>query len=252
VIVGVGSWRGVGATTTALAVSASLAGRGLQPWLIEADPAGGVLAARIAGVHGAGGLEEIAFPTERHDIVERFNNAAIDVGGSRLITAPGDPFRAWSCHAPRMPWVHALRDLDGPVIVDLGRLRGGSPIGAVLAQVDLLLIVSDADVVSVVSTIEWATALGRIAPTDAALPIDLTRVVVVDAPTTLERIGRTDAQAELGDRFAGWLPWSPESIRLLHAGARVDDRRLRRHGLTDAASHLSEQMLRWTGHEVAA
>ena len=34
----------------------------------------------------------------------------------------------------RVPWAPALRELDGPVLVDLGRLRGGAPVDAVLAQ----------------------------------------------------------------------------------------------------------------------
>ncbi len=252
-IIGVASWRGTGATTTSVVLAASLAARSRRPWLVEADPAGGVLAARFPrGTLAVGGLELVAFPDGRSSVVERFDSAAIEVAGVRVVTAAGDPFRAWACHAPRVPWAASLRELDGPVVVDLGRLRGSTPVQAVLGQLDALVLVADADVVSVVSTMEWASALGRVAPTDAPMPLDLTRIAIVDAPTTFDRIGRTDVDAELGDRFAGWLPWEPEAVRALMDGTRLDDRRLRRSAFVQAAHHLTDRLGESAGAEVAA
>jgi hypothetical protein len=253
VIVGVASWRGLGATTTAVALAASWAARGRRPWLVEADPAGGVLAARFAsGALVAGTLEQVAFPEARSSAVERFDHAAIHHAGMRIVTAPGDPFRAWACHGPRVPWAAALRELDGPVVVDLGRLRGAGPVQAVLGQLDSLLLLADADVVSVVSTMAWAEALGRSAPADPPMLVDRTRIAMVDAPTAHDRIGRTDAVVELGDRFAGRLPWEPDTVRALFAGIRLDDRRLRRSSLVPSVHHLADRLADWSGDEVAA
>jgi MinD-like ATPase involved in chromosome partitioning or flagellar assembly len=253
VIIGVGSWRGMGASTTALAITASMAARGEEPWLIEADPAGGVLAARLAlAPSQAGSLERIAFPTIRSSTIDRFEHAAAHLAGVRVITAPGDPFRAWSCHVPRLAWPAMLRELDAPVVVDLGRLRGGGPNAAMLAHLDLLLMVTNPDTVALAATMEWADALGKASPVDQGLPLDLTRIAIVDAPIAAERVGRTDAETELGDRFAGWLPWAPDTVQLLHRGAAFTDRRVRRQPLAQAADHLVGRLQQWLADEEAA
>ncbi len=253
VVIGVGTWRGTGATTTALALAAALTATGERPWLIEADPAGGVLAARLGGVT-AGALEAVAFPVAgaARDAVGRFDEVAAVLGGTRLVTAPGDPFRAWACHAPRQPWAGALRRLDGPVVVDLGRLRGAAPHGPVMDQLDQLVLVCDADPVSVVATTEWATAAGRVSPLDAGLALDVVRIVVVDSPASPERVARTDVAAELGDRFAGWLPWAPDAVRHLQRGGTLNDRRLRRHAYTHAVLHVADRLGRWLEAGAAA
>lgn len=258
-IIGVGCWRGTGATTTAYALAAAMAASGKRPWLVEADPAGGVLAGRVAGMGAradAGGLERIAFPSPagngRVSAIERFTDAAVDVAGIRIVAAPGDAFRSWACHAPRQPWSSSLRELDGPVVIDLGRLRGGTPAGALLGQLHQVLLVSDADPVSIVSSVEWAAGLGRAAPTDSGLALDITRVVVVDAPTAHERSSSVDVEAELGDRLAGWLPWAPDAVRHLSGGVGFDDRRLRKQPFCHAVSHLADRLDRWVHGEAAA
>ena len=247
-IVGVGSWRGLGATTTAALVARRLAARGESPWLVEADPAGGVLSARLdGGALPPGSLEEVAFPARRGRAIERFEDVAFDWCGVRVITAPGDPFRAWTCHHPRLAWAPTLRDLDGPVVVDLGRLRGGGPVDAVLQQLDVLLLVSTADVVELVATAEWTALHGRAAASDQGLAVDIARVVVVDAPTTAPSRSATRSMVdyELGDRFAAWLPWSPETVDMIHAGVPANDRRLRRQPLIHAADHLVDRLRAW-------
>lgn len=242
-IVGVACWRGTGATTTSVALAVALVARGRRPWLVEADPAGGVLAARFPrGAVDVGGLERIAFPDGKAGVADRFHDAAVDVHGIRVVTAPGDPFRAWACHAPRMPWAPALRELDGPVVIDLGRLRGGTPATAVLEQCDTVLLVTDTDAVSIVATLDWADARGRISPTDDAMPVDRALVAVIDSPTAAAPIGRSDVEAELGTRLAGWLPWDVHAVRALHLGVPMDDRRLRRAAYVQVALHLADRL----------
>jgi hypothetical protein len=263
-IIGVGAWRGVGATTTAVAIAAGLAAQGERPWLIEADPAGGVLAARFALAPAlAGSLERLAFPATRTGVGTTVGTAAsttadiatdiaADIAGVRLITAPGDPFRAWGCHAPRVPWQTALRELDGPVVIDLGTLRGGAPNHLLMQQLELLLLISTPDVVDVVSTLEWAASRGRPSPDDRGLALDITRVAVVEAPTVSTSSSRPDLEAELGERYAGWLPWAPDAVDLLHRGAGFHHRRLRRHAFTNATEHLIHRVRGWLGSERAA
>ena len=74
-IIAVGCWRGVGATTTSLLAATCIAAADEDgAWLVEADPAGGVLAGRIvAPPHCLGGLERVAFPTERLSSTESFD-----------------------------------------------------------------------------------------------------------------------------------------------------------------------------------
>lgn len=245
-IVGIGSWRGLGATTTALAVAARLAARGEQPWLIEADPAGGVLMARLEPALAIGGtLESVAFPAQRSAVVDRFERGSLHWNGVRVVTAPGDPFRAWACHHPRLAWAPSLRDLDGPVVVDLGRLRGGGPVDAVLQQLDVLLLVSSSDVVDLVATAEWANLRGRTAASDQGLAVDITRIVVVDAPHATSPATRSMVDFELGDRLAGWLPWSPPGVDLLRRGTAPADRRMRRQPLVQAADVLVDRLRAW-------
>ena len=245
-IVGVATWRGTGATTTAVLLARMFSAQGDQPWLIEADPAGGTLAGRLplAPEH-AGGLERVAFPPSRVTTAERFATVADEIYGMRVITAPGDPFRAWACHTPRSAWAPSLRDLNGPVLVDLGRLHGATPTAAVLEQLDVLLLTTTPDPVSLVSTLEWARLLGRVSPSDPGLSLDLVRLAVVDLPIGHERVPRAHAEDELGDRFAGWLPWSPDAVDLILRGADPTDRRLRRQPLIQALEHTLDRLRTW-------
>lgn len=243
-IVGWSTWRGSGATTAALAMAMTTAMRLDHPvWLVEADPAGGVLAARLGIDTQVSGLEHLAFPVgtaSRTDATsDWFAGAAAISGHLRLIPAPGDAFRAWSCHTPRTDWVRALCDLDGDVVIDLGRMRSGSPIGALLDRLDLLLLVSADDVASVAAAVEWAEARGQVAPQADALAHDITRIVVADTPGSPEPISWSSAHDELGDRIIGRLPWSPETAAAVNRGAPISPRHLRRDRLFTAVEHIT-------------
>jgi hypothetical protein len=121
-----------------------------------------------------------------------------------------------------------------------------------LGHLDLLLLITNADTVSLASSMEWAHRLGRTSPVDAGLPLDLTRIAIVDAPIVAERVGRTEVETELGHRFAGWLPWSPDAVQLLHRGAAFTDRRVRRQPMAAATDHLVVRLQRWLAAPEAA
>lgn len=243
-IVGWTTWRGTGATTAAVAMAVMAAARHEHPiWLIEVDPAGGVLAARLGIDQRVGGLEQLALPdgaAPRIDATDDwFAGAAAVSGHLRLVPAPGDAFRAWSCHTPRTDWVRALRELDGDVVVDLGRMRSGSPVGAVIDQLDVLLLVSADDIVSVAAAVDWAEACGRVAPQATALAHDITCIVVADTPASPEPISWSPTHDELGGRLIGRLPWSPATAAAINRGAAISPRRLRRDPLLAAVEHIT-------------
>ena len=239
-IIAVGSWRGTGTTTAALLLAACLAMQDeREAWLIEADPAGGAIAGRmqIPG-HMIGGLERVAFPTERIAPVDAFAAASRDIAALHVVTAPSDPFRAHACHQPRLPWIPSLRDLAGDVVIDVGRLRGGTPAWPILAMADVVLLVTSPEISAAVSSSEWMQASGRVSPADPGLAAGKTRFVFVDSPGGVA-FPRTMLSDELGDQFAVWLPWEPAAVDLIHRGARPDDRRLRRSALIAAATHCA-------------
>lgn len=238
-IVAVGSWRGTGTTTTALLIAACLSIRDESgSWLIEADPAGGAIAGRMqVSANTIGGLERVAFPTERVAPIDAFESAAHNVASLRIVTAPSDPFRAHACHQPRLPWIASLRDLSDNVVVDVGRLRGGTPAWPILAAADIVLLATSPEISAAVSTSEWMQADGRVSPVDAGLAPGKARIVFVDSPGGVP-FPRTMLSTELGDQFAGWLPWEPAAVDLICRGAMPDDRRLRRSALMSAINQL--------------
>lgn len=232
-IIAVGSWRGVGATTASLLLAACAAEQG-DAWLVEADPAGGVLAGRLELPQQAiGGLERVAFPTEAGNPIGLLDAVAHRTGGLRVVSCPADPFRAHACHLPRQAWAHSLPDLPGTVVVDLGRLRAGSPVGSLIAVADVVLLVTSPEVCAAVSSIEWMRAGGVSAPDEHGVGDVPLRLLVVDSPGGVAFAEHTLA-ADLGDQWGGWLPWRPVDVDLLHRGAPTDDRRLRRSPLVQA------------------
>lgn len=239
-IIAVGSWRGTGTTTTALLLAACLTTRDdAESWLIEADPAGGAIAGRMQlAAHTIGGLERVAFPTERVSPTDVFEAVAHKAARLRIVTAPSDPFRAHACHQPRLPWITSLRELSGNVVVDVGRIRSGTPVWPILAAADLVLLATSPEISAAVSTSEWLRAEGRVSPVDPGLGSGKARLVFVDSPVGVS-FPRTMLSAELGDQFAAWLPWEQSAVDLIHRGAMPDDRRLRRSALVSTVNELA-------------
>lgn len=238
-IVAVGSWRGTGATTLALLAAACLAAGDEQgAWLVEADPAGGVLAGRMhLDAAAVGGLESVAFPSQRGPAAELFRSAAHMAGGLRIVSAPADPFRAFACHQPRVPWVLSLRELPGPVVVDVGTLRAGSPVWPVLTSADAVVLVTAPEVSAAVAAAEWLQVGGRVSPSDQGLIDGNARLAIVDSPGGIA-FSRGALLAQLGERCCAWLPWEPSAVDLVQRGAAAGDRRLRRSALMTATHQL--------------
>ena len=215
-IIGVTSWRGTGATTLALAIARHLASHGEHAWMIEADPAGGVLSGRLSLDRATvGGLERVAFPPERQSPVELLHEVAHHAGSLHIVTAPLDPFGAGLCHRPRLQWQDALAELSGTVVVDLGRWRANTAAWPLLQSVDEVICVLSPEVGAAVATHEWQQAQARSAPGEAGVPTDRLRLAVVDAPGGVA-FPRTALLADLGDSCLGWLPWDAADVAAAH------------------------------------
>ncbi len=123
------------------------------------------------------------------------------------------------------------------MVVDVGRLRAGSPAASLLALADVVVLVSSPEVSSAVASVEWVRARGRVSPLDVELADATIRMVIVDAPTGVS-FPRAALRDDLGDEFGGWLPWEPTTVDLLHREAQAGDRRLRRSTLMAAAREM--------------
>lgn len=241
-IVTIGAWRGVGATSAALLLATTLASES-DAWLIEADPAGGSLAGRLPmAPHAIGGLERIAFATDRQSAPEAFGAVAHVVGSLRVVTAPADPFRAFACHHPRVPWAASLRDLPGPVVVDAGRLRGGTPAWPLLELADQVIVVSSPEVTAAVAATEWVQAGGRVSPADPGRAEGRTTIAFVESPGGVA-FSRSRLQSAIGDLASvAFLRWEPAAVDLVHRGATGTDRRFRRSGLMAEVAALATNL----------
>lgn len=242
-IVALGSWRGMGATTTALMLAACLGNDGRECWLLEADPAGGAIAGRMQlAADTIGALERVALPTDRVSPRAALEAVAHRTGGLRIVSAPCDPFRAYACHQPRLPWVASLRELPGDVVVDVGRVRAGTPVWPLLGLADAVLVVTSPEVSAAVATSEWLQAAGRVSPNESGLVAGTTRLVFVDSPGGVG-FPRVMLRDQLGEQFGGWLPWEPSTVDLIYRGAAPDDRRVRRSALMSAVQELALEVL---------
>ena len=132
-----------GCTTTALALAAAWPSARAAPLLVEADPDGGVLAARC-GLGIKPGLIELcgrARVALTDDDVWSFAQE-LPGGGPVLVGHPA----AEPCHAALRSAGARLADYlaampERDAIVDVGRLRPGSPAMALVGRADVLLVV---------------------------------------------------------------------------------------------------------------
>ncbi len=140
-----------GATTAALAACAAWSdGPDASPILVEADPAGGDLAARL-GVPFEPGLASLA-ASARHPgrpILMADHARPLPCGG-RVLLAPSAPEHASGAVrtlGARMAAV--LAESGGRGVVDCGRWSPESPASAVMATAELTLVVVHADLAGV-------------------------------------------------------------------------------------------------------
>ena len=232
-LIAVGSWRGTGASTSALLLAAAVAMRGEEAWLVEADPAGGVLASRAPDLAGVNSLGRIAFEPSGVPAEAEFGAASRRLGRVNVLTGPWDSFQAWSALAsPRVRWVEHLDRLDGVVVADVGSLRSGQgPAWSIIERSELLVMVTNPEPAALTSTVAWMDAKGQSAPGVAGLSADQARLLVVDAPTASGERFSADVAGELDGRLVGWWPWEPRVVDHVHRGGSLEHRAVRKFAL---------------------
>lgn len=212
---------GPGGTTFALGLAAAAAEHGTA-WLVEADPAGGVLVGRCEPLSGARSLVDLAFPGSHAPggTVELAVAAAQPLGHTRVIIAPEAPAQAYECVArPRHRWPSQLCSLPGRVVVDCGRLFPGSPALDLLRQADAVVVVAPPEGGDVYRFVQWASEGQRVVESP---------LLVTSGP------GRYPARAvarEVGAAFLGALPSARREVELLERGASTSHRQLYRSAL---------------------
>ncbi|MEM1335690.1 MAG: hypothetical protein AAGG08_19770 [Actinomycetota bacterium] len=190
-------------------------------------------------------LGRVAFESAGETPAAALEGAARPLGRVAVVTAPWDSFQAWSAIAsPRVPWVDALRRLDGTVVIDVGSLRNGSvPSWTIIERADALVMVTTPEPAALTSTVAWMDAKGQSAPGVAGMSLDTARVLVVDAPTAAGERFDVSVSSELGSRLVGWWPWEPKVINHLHRGGSLDHRSIRRFSLVRAASATATDLV---------
>jgi MinD-like ATPase involved in chromosome partitioning or flagellar assembly len=230
-VVAVGSLRGSpGATTVALALGSVWRRPGHQALVVEADPDGGVLAARLGlGHHPC--LTDLAVRARagaRADLVWEAVQA-LPGGGAVVVSHPSPD----QCHATLRSagarlaeMLRALADHDA--IVDVGRLRPLSPAAPMTDAADIVLVVlrprlEDVDTAGqrLPILVEGARAVGLVvvgdepyhrAEVEAVLGVPVLAVVPVDARSAAAVTGATP-----GPRALHRLPWL-RAVRALADG----------------------------------
>jgi len=250
-----------GATTTALALAAGWPGPAVA---VEADPYGGDLAIRVRTGTGAALPEaptvltvataaRTSPPGALPDLVARYAHRV----GPQLSVLPGHlAAEQISGVANWEPFAEALASSTVPVVVDVGRLHAGSPLLPVAARADVVVVVGQAQPVSVIRLRERLTRLVAPLAAQRGSPPRLFPVLV--SPSRHGRADVADLRRVLDDTPAGpllvgvgYLAMDPAAVRRLEAG-EDPTRRLARTPLLRTASALAVELSALTGERSAA
>lgn len=207
-----------GATTSACGLAAALAAAdpSRRVLLVEADPDGGVLAARCAGLRADRTLVDLAADARRSLEPDDLARLTQQLWGQVGVVV-GPPSGEESCSALRTGaerLASALRFGDGVTVVDVGRLRPDSPAFPFVREADLVLVVCAPSFEQVAVAEPRAAGLAR---GGARLGV----VCVGDGPYPPGEVA-----AALAAPLAATLPWDPRATARFAAGA-ASDRRLR-------------------------
>lgn len=230
-LVCVGSAHGSpGATTTALAFAATWPEQ-RRCLLIEADPFGGVIAARY-GLGDSPGLSSLAATARRgldDDVV--WQHAQQLPGRIPILVGPPT---AEEAHAvlrdlARILAEWAVADADIDVIVDCGRIAPGSPMVRAMTEADTVLVVTRPSIDQLRPAAARSAAL-----TSAGVRSGL--LLVGDHP-----YGPDEVAATLGVDVAGVIAWDPRTAAVL-TGSHGAVRDLRRSRLVRSAATLAAEL----------
>lgn len=205
-----------GVTTTVVGLAAAWPGAG-RPLVVEADPDGGVLAARFEDLRADRTLAEVAVALRRSYDHHRLVAAARLVWDAVpvVVAPPSAEQTAAALDGAADRLGEGLAGVDDPVLVDVGRLSTRSPALALARRAALVVVVARA-------SFEDAAALAPRCAELRGAGCRLGLVVVGRHPYRPEEL------AEVGEvELVGCLPAEPAAAAVL-AGGTGGDRRLRR------------------------
>jgi MinD-like ATPase involved in chromosome partitioning or flagellar assembly len=227
-VVGVASVRSCGVTTlaTGLAMVWPSAGRRL---VVEADPAGGTLAA-TAGLPPAPGLVSLAAAARRSDDPERlFEHCQSLPGGALVLCAPPGIEQTRSALGMLAGLLGRLGELEADVFVDCGRLGSGTPALEIFESADLAVLAARPQL----ADLHALAALLEVRDRPRHRP---TVVLVGPGPYPPGEVA--DA---LEVEVAGQVPWDPEAAQAMTT-IPVGSRQLTRTPLVRALRSLADDL----------
>jgi cellulose biosynthesis protein BcsQ len=239
--VGSAGVKGTGVSTSAFTVAAALAGHGPVTY-VEADPSGGSLLSRCTDLRAAGDLYDAAMsrdPGGLASIVQR-------LGDVDVVPSWGRPFRTLQALSrPRVPWELLFDEVEGTVVVDLGRLYPGAPTFGVLNAMDVIVLVAPPEPGAVAATMEWAIRGGRDSGGDVGVAVDRIVMITNEVVGRRSRVSVTPREmASLqGPPYLGHLPHDETAVELLHRGASMQHKSLRRRPFGESAATIAAGLL---------
>jgi len=201
-----------GVSVTAYSTARLLASGGRDAVLVEADPSGGDLAARLDLPLGDGILSLAA--EARRGASAEMVGAHLVAFAEHLAVLPSPASSAQASAALEVvaaPLATALAGAATDVVIDLGRLGGVESSAVLMGATDVVGVVVQSSLTQAAFVSAAAEWLG-----DLTVPVAL---VVVDAPAVLAGQPGAEEIAALG---AGWaaavhtVAWDPRAVRLLY------------------------------------
>jgi len=216
-----------GTTTLALALTAALSQRHPGVTMVEADPAGGDLAATI-GFRSDPGLVTLAAEARRAEAwLDIVGHSVLLASGGSLLAGPDDAGQAAAAIAhlgARM--VPALRTAANHSVVDCGRWAPGAPTGQILSGCDQVIVGLHPTVSGVSHLLAAMTVLG---------PMVDGRISLALAGS--HPYGAAEVSAATGLAVEVVVPDDGRGLQAL-----LDGRPTRRSGLMRAAARLADLM----------
>lgn len=226
-VVGLASVRSCGVTTMAAGLTMVWPGQ-VRRVLVEADPAGGTLAA-VAEVAADPGLVSLAAAARRGAEPELlFEHAQVLADATPVVCAPPGAERARSALGMLGPLFDRLGELDGLVVVDCGRLDRAGPGVRSFEGADLAVLACRPQLADL-------NALAAFAGSDEREVHPLV-VLVGPGPYPTGEISET-----LGIEVAGQLPWDRDAAALL-GGMGASSRQLTRSPLVRGLRSLADDL----------
>lgn len=226
-VVGVASVRSCGVTTMAAGLAMVWPGQ-VRRVLVEADPAGGTLAA-VAGLGAEPGLVSLAAAARRHSDPELvFEHAQTLADGAAVVCAPPGAEQTRSALVMLGQLFDRLGELDAPVVVDCGRLDPGG-LGIRLFEGAGLRVLACRPQLADLN------ALAALLGATESRPRPLA-VLVGPGPYPANEISGT-----LGIEVARVLPWDPDAAAVL-GGMAASSRQITRSPLVRGLRSLADDL----------